>query len=130
MLVRSMQLGNWQRALDVYKDIHFTGLRPTLSTYNALMTALCTLYSQSLWLWIISIVELCSRKMRGQSNVVCMYELFPSFSELAGNHWIGRLSRSHRCLLIKVELEVKYVVPFFLFSFLVLDLFANDDLSC
>lgn len=40
-------------------------------------------------------------------NVVCMYKLFPSPSQLDGNHWIGRLSSSHPRLLIKVEVEVK-----------------------
>ncbi len=36
-----LQLGEWEKALEVYKGICSAGLQPTVSTFNALMTALC-----------------------------------------------------------------------------------------
>lgn len=38
-----MQLGEWEKGLEVYEGIRSSKLRPTVSTYNALMTALCKL---------------------------------------------------------------------------------------
>ena len=37
----SFQAKNWQKALELYEDLKSTKLRPTVSTVNALINALC-----------------------------------------------------------------------------------------
>jgi hypothetical protein len=49
----TLQLGNCNRAQELYKEIQATGLRPTVSTFNALMTTLC-----EFCLWNISYTKL------------------------------------------------------------------------
>lgn len=39
------QLGDWEKALKLYEGIRSSGVRPTVSTFNALMTALCKLFT-------------------------------------------------------------------------------------
>lgn len=43
----SVQANNWEKALELYEDIKSMRLNPTVSTMNALLTALCKTVSAS-----------------------------------------------------------------------------------
>jgi pentatricopeptide repeat protein len=51
-----MQLGDWEKALKLYKKIRSSRVRPTVSTFNALMTALCKFFQPVFFFSLIDVV--------------------------------------------------------------------------